>query len=467
MRRRIANKATARRSLCNMMTGEEPHALPPSASPDPPRADRLPRAVRVLGWVSFFADISSEMAYPLLPLFVVGALHAPATTLGLIEGLAAVLIAVLAFWSGRSSDRTRRRLPAVRWGYGLPVVGKALIALATGWPVVLAGRLVDRVGKGLRGSPRDALIADATPAAMRGRAFGFHRAMDTAGACVGGLLSAGLLMLLTDDGTAPASVLRLIFGVAATLGIAAFALTWLLREAPPVGAMTPAHGPTAVAAAARPAAAAGSVVAAWPADSAVSRRAFAVTLAVLAVFAVANSSDAFLLLRASGLGLSPQAVVLAWTGANLVYALLAYPVGRLSDRVGRWLPLSLGWALYAAVYVAFAFADDAGSESSLAAWCLLAVYGAHLALVDGVSKALLTDIAAPARRGALLGMAAMVTGLASLVGSVAAGWLWDASGPRAALLLGAGAAVLALLLLPLARRAAAAARREMSTSTRG
>ncbi|HTE05613.1 MAG TPA: MFS transporter, partial [Planctomycetota bacterium] len=200
----------------------------PANDPAPSADEPLPHVVRVLGWVSFFADISSEMAYPLLPLFVVGTLHAPATTLGLIEGLAALLIAVLAFWSGRGSDRTRRRLPAVRWGYGLPVAGKALVALATGWPMVLAGRLVDRVGKGLRGSPRDALIADATPAALRGRAYGFHRAMDTAGACVGGLLSVALLALLASDASTPASVLRLLFGIAAALGLASFALTLLL-----------------------------------------------------------------------------------------------------------------------------------------------------------------------------------------------------------------------------------------------
>jgi len=495
----MANIRLARRSLCAMTLGDETQqspsdARPADAPPPGPGADapvastahaagaahaastahaapveRLPRAVRVLGWVSFFADISSEMAYPLLPLFVVGALHAPATTLGLIEGLAAVLVALLAFWSGRSSDRTRRRLPAVRWGYGLPIAGKALIAVAVGWPMVLAGRLVDRVGKGLRGSPRDALIADATPAAMRGRAFGFHRAMDTAGACVGGLLSAGLLVLLTDDGSAPASVLRLLFGIAAALGVAAFALTLLLREAPAADVAAPARDLAAsdsVASSAAPAfmspraaapsgatSSATSGAAVPPVESAASRHAFGITLAVLAVFALANSSDTFLLLRASGLGLSPQAVVLAWTSANLVFALLAYPVGKLSDRVGRWVPLAFGWTLYAAVYVAFAFADNADSSSPFVAWSLLALYGVHLALVDGVSKALLTDVAAPAGRGTLLGMAAMVTGFASLAGSLAAGWLWDVSGPRAALLLGAGAALLAVTLLPLARRA--------------
>lgn len=392
----------------------------------------LPPVVRRLGWVSFFADVSSEMAYPLLPLFVVGALGAPVAALGLIEGGSQALVALLAFLSGRRSDRTRRRLPPVRWGYGLPVAGRALIALASGWPAVLAGRLVDRVGKGLRGSPRDALIVDATPPALLGRAFGFHRALDTAGACVGGLAAAWLIAVLAARGDAPAMAYRTAFAVAAALGLLAFLLTLRLREPGAPAAREVADG----GAAARPA----------------PRRAYSVTLAVLVVFAFANSSDTLLLLRATGLGLSAPAVVLAWTGCSLVAALLAYPAGRLSDRVGRHALLGLGWALYAAVYAGFALADGASPGLALA---LLGAYGVQLALVEGVGRALLADVVDPARRGAQLGQAALATGLASLAGSLLAGRLWDESGPRAAFLLGAGAATLALLLLPVAARAAA------------
>ncbi len=402
---------------------------------DPAQPASLPPVVRLVGWVSFFADVSSEMAYPLLPLFVIGTLGAPVAALGFIEGAAQALVAVLACVAGRRSDLTRRRLPPIRWGYALPVAGRALIAAASGWPAVLAGRLVDRVGKGLRGSPRDALIADATPPGMLGRAFGFHRALDTAGACVGGLAAAGLIALLAARGDAPATAYRLAFAVAAVLGVVSFLLTLALREpaARPLAAREPDPPDQSAMHAAAP-------------------RGFSATLAVLVVFAFANSSDTFLLLRAAGLGLSPPVVVLAWTGCSLVTALLAYPAGRLSDRVGRHRLLALGWGLYAAVYAGFALADGAGTSLVL---LLMGAYGVQLALVEGVSRALLVDVVDPARRGSQLGQAALATGLVSLGGSVLAGRLWDVAGPRAAFLLGAGTAALALLLLPLAARSAA------------
>ena len=441
-----------------------------STSPAPPDT-RLPPVVRTVGWISFFADVSSEMAFPLLPLFLVGGLGAPATTLGLMEGLAAALVAVLAFVSGRASDRAQRRVPAVRWGYALPVAGKALIAVATAWPLVIAGRLVDRTGKGLRGAPRDALLADATPPHLRGRAYGFHRAMDTGGAFVGILLSAALLVAL-DDGARPAGVepvplYRTVFAIAAALGVISFALTLRLREPDRPAASGARPAPPAAgraAAAGRAGSVPGATAGTAPA------RGFRTTLLVLLLFALANSSDAFLLLRARALGLSATGVVLAWALANLVYALGSYPAGRLSDRLGRFVPIGLGWGLYVLVYLGFAFAggtapvgDSAAGPSGmlgsgllggdLGTWALFAAYGIPLALTDGVGKALLADLAAPSRRATQLGFAAMGLGLAGLLGSLVAGALWDASGPRAAFLFGAGAAALALLALPLAARA--------------
>jgi hypothetical protein len=187
--------------------------------------------VWLLGGVSFFADVSSEMIYPLLPLFIVAVLGASATSMGWIEGSAQAVVAVLTAYAGARSDRYRQRLPWVRWGYGLPVAGKSILAVATAWPMVLLGRTVDRVGKGLRSSPRDALIADATPQAIRGRAFGLHRAMDTAGALAGSLVAAFLLRGLAgnrDD----ARPYRVIFAISAAMGLAAVALTFLGREGP-------------------------------------------------------------------------------------------------------------------------------------------------------------------------------------------------------------------------------------------
>jgi hypothetical protein len=200
--------------------------MPTNPTDAEPTPKRLPSAVVLLGWVSFLADVSSEMVYPLIPMFVVGVLGASATTLGGIEGAAALIVAFVTAWAGFRSDRHRQRVPYVRIGYGLPVVGKSLMALAFAWPMVLAGRLIDRLGKGLRASPRDALIADAAGPTIRGRAFGFHRAMDTAGAMVGVLLAAGLLWWFTGSPTESAVTasahdagwaFRVVFAISAAL----------------------------------------------------------------------------------------------------------------------------------------------------------------------------------------------------------------------------------------------------------
>lgn len=396
---------------------------------------RLPRAVVLLGWVSFFADVSSEMVYPLIPLFVVGVLGASATTLGGIEGAAALLVALTTAWAGFRSDRRRRRVPYIRIGYGLPVIGKTLIALAFGWPMVLAGRLVDRLGKGLRASPRDALIADAADPSIRGRAFGFHRAMDTAGAMVGVLLAAGLLWWFTGTplergATAPHHdtgwAFRLVFGISAALGLLSLALTFMVREPEHTvhAARTPADAPAGRL---------GLPAAYWR------------TVALMLVFSFANSSDAFLLLHARNQGLSPWAVVLAYALFNLTYTAASYPAGLLSDRFGRWRVIALGWAIYAAVYAGFAFTGAAG------VWPLLALYGVYMALTDGVGKALVADHAPPEKRGAALGIFFMTTGIVTLLASVVAGLLWDWVGPSATFGVGAAGAALAVALVPLLR----------------
>lgn len=401
---------------------------------------RLPRDVIVLGWVSFFADVSSEMMYPLLPLFVVGVLGASATTLGGIEGAAASLVAVIAAWAGVQSDRRKRRVPFVRLGYALPVLGKALVALALAWPMVMAGRLIDRLGKGVRGSPRDALIADATDQSNRGLAFGFHRAMDTAGALVGVLLSAAIVWRLTGspqgDGQEVGAALRdagaacrTVFALAAALAIVSVAITLLLRErehSPPATAQRESAPPIGRARAVLP----GSY---WR------------TVALMLVFALGNSSDAFVLLRAQDAGLSPWAVVLAYGLFNLTYAVASYPAGVLSDRFGRWRVMGLGWAIYAAVYSALAFVGPTGI------WPLLACYGLYMALTEGVSKALVADHSRRESRGRALGVFAMLNGLVTLGASLIAGMLWDRLGPEWAFGFGAVCAMAALALIPILR----------------
>jgi MFS family permease len=387
---------------------------------------KLPREVWLLGGVSFFADVSSEMIVPLLPAFVVAVLGASATALGGIEGAAQAIVAVLAVVAGARSDRGSR-VAYVRVGYGLPVVGKAIVAAATGWPLVLTGRAFDRVGKGLRGGPRDALIADVTPEGQRGRAFGLHRAMDTAGAFVGVAISAALVAALGAQPTpGDAHAYRLIFAIAAAIGVAAVALAFAVRD--PKRDARPA--PTATMSAPRER---------LP-------RAYWLVLAMLLVFALANSADAFLLLRASDAGLSPLSVVLAYAVFNLTYTLASYPAGVLSDRFGRWRVIGAGWMVYVLVYAGFAAYADA-----TVVWLLFAVYGLYAALTDGVGKALIADVAPKAQRGRAMGMFYFATGATALVSSLAAGALWDHVSHAAALWLGAGAAAVALALLAIVR----------------
>ncbi len=401
---------------------------------------KLPRQVVLLGWVSFFADISSEMIYPLLPLFLVGVIGASASSLGWIEGVAQAMVALLTAFAGWRSDLFRRRVPFVRWGYGLPVAGKTILATAMTWPMVLIGRSVDRIGKGIRSSPRDALIADSTSPADRGRAFGLHRAMDTAGALVGVLFAAVLLWWLTGspetDGTvggaSDALAFRTVFAISAVMGLAAVALTFLLREQHPgTGA------PTTLLAA--PATGGWHKLGLLP-------RSYWIAMVPLLVFSLANSSDTFLLLRARDVGLAPWAVVLGYAVYNLVYTVASYPAGSLSDRIGRWRVIGAGWVVYAAVYAGFAM------TSATTVWPLFATYGLYMALTDGVGKALIADHAPAERRGLALGVFYMAIGTTTLVSNIVAGLLWDNVGPAATFWIGAVAALASVLMLPVTIR---------------
>jgi MFS family permease len=315
------------------------------------------------------------------------------------------------------------------------VVGKALLALAVAWPMVLAGRLIDRTGKGIRGSPRDAIIADVTGSEIRGRAFGFHRAMDTAGAIVGVLLAAGLLWVFAGSPAqgqgAPSAAtsghgMRIVFGISAVLGLLSLALTFMVKE-PEHAAATEAQSPIETA---------GKL--GLP-------RSYWRTVALMLVFSFTNSSDAFLLLRVRELGLSPWAVVLAYALYNVTYMAVSYPAGVVSDRIGRWLVIALGWAIYAAVYAGFVFTGRGG------VWPLLAVYGVYIALTDGVGKAMVSDCAPKGKRGTALGMYSMASGIISLLSSLVAGVLWDRVGPSATFAVGAIGAAIAVILIPILR----------------
>lgn len=405
------------------------------------KSPRLHPTVITLGWVSFFSDVSSEMAYPLIPLFVTSVLGATTEQLGAIEGVAVAVVALLTGYAGWRSDRSERgiarRVPWVRWGYGLPVAGKLIVAAAVAWPMVLAGRAIDRLGKGLRGSPRDALIADATSPENRCRAFGFHRAMDTAGAFVGVLISAGVLALFEtlDSQTLTGSV-RTILYAAAAMGLASFLCTFFVREAaepdsPPRAAHSSPSSTSVPPAATDPS------PAALP-------RAYWCTLIPLLIFALGNSTDTFILLRASDLGLSPTAVVLAYALYNLIFTIVSYPAGVLADRIGKWRTIAIGWLIYADAYLGFAITGPTGL------WPLLALYGTYAALTEGVGKALIANLAPPGRRGAALGIFAMGGGLMMLAASLIAGVLWHRVGPEAPFCFGAATAAVAAACIPAA-----------------
>lgn len=377
----------------------------------------LSRNVLLLGVVSFFADVSSEMVYPIIPLFLTGTLGAPVFAVGVIEGIAESTASLLKLVSGWYSDRIRKRVPFTAGGYGLAALAKPALAVAFAWPMVLGARFIDRTGKGLRTAPRDALLAASTDAATRGRAFGLHRSMDTAGAIAGPLLALGLLAWLGHERYRPIFVIAFVPGMIAAL------LVLLVREAPHAEARGGGPPPRMFSLAGYD-------------------RRFVYFLGVTLIFAVGNSSDAFLLLRAENLGLGATAVVLAYVLYNISYASLSLPAGIRSDAIGRRQVLIAGFAVFAAVYTGFALARDAW-----AAWPLFAVYGAYIAFTDGVGKAYISDLVPDERRATALGLYGATTGVALLCSSIIGGALWDLAGPGATFAFGASTGAAAALLL--------------------
>ena len=404
-------------------------------------AATLPRRVYLLGWISLFADIASEMVYPIIPIYATTVLMAKPTALGLIEGVAAAIVSFMRGWSGWHSDRLGRRVPYIQWGYGLSALGKPLLAVPFGWVGVLIARSVDRVGKGLRTTARDALIVDSVDKSQYGQAFGLHRSMDTTGAFLGGVLAIVMLIVWPGD-------LRWIFLVAFLPGLVSVAITFLIKEP-----RTDAE--SQLPAKAVPLSMTGFPPAYW--------RAVVIAL----VFGLANSSDTFLLLKANqvfeGLAgfdwlrnLLPESAVdahfplilttLAYLLYNIAYVAFSYPAGLVSDRIGRWGVIGVGWLLYAAVYAGFAF-TGAGSI-----WWLFLLYGVYIGLADGVGKALVADHAPPDRRGTALGIYFMAMGFATIAGNLLTGWLYTAYSPAAAFITGAALAVFAVVLIPLTAR---------------
>jgi len=370
------------------------------------------RNVFFVGLTSFFTDISTEMVYPLIPIFLTTVLGAPVAIVGLVEGIAESTASLLKVISGWLSDRTQRRKRLTVLGYGLAAIAKPLLALSFVWWQVLIARFVDRFGKGVRTSPRDALIADSTSSEDYGKAFGFHRGMDTLGAAFGPLIAFAALPLLHNN-------FRLYFSFAiipAVIGVAVLAL--FVKE---------------------------KVRAAKVENLRLSlkpfNRQFKLFLLIVLIFTVGNSSDAFLILRANNVGVAVGLIPLVYFVFNTVYALASTPIGALSDRIGRKVVIIAGYLIFAIVYLGFALV-----KSPFTIWLLFAAYGLYYAFTEGIFKAFTADLVPENLRGTAYGFLSLVLGIALLPASLIAGFLWDKISPSAPFFFGSAVSLIALVL---------------------
>ena len=392
------------------------------------RYRRLPRNIFAISLVSLLNDASSEVIYPLLPVFLSLTLGASPGIVGLIEGAAESMSSLLKLFAGHFSDRRGKRKMFVVFGYALSSFTRPLLAFAGSWSQVLGLRLADRVGKGIRSSPRDAMIADNVRVEERGIAFGFHRAMDHTGAVIGPLIGYVVLFYFAANQTAPsASDFTKIFLVASVPALAAvFVAAMFIRES-----YQGRPGKTDTAPPLR-----------------FSLRGFDNNfkrfLFILALFTLSNSSDFFLILRAQTTGVSAPNTLLLWAAFHTVKVLSSIFGGDLSDRLGRRRLIVSGWILYAAVYAGFAFVSN-----EVSVWILFMIYGIYFGLTEGAEKALVADLVRPEQRGTAYGLYNLAFGITVLPASLLMGTLWDWRGPQTAFLVSAVLGALAALLLML------------------
>lgn len=377
---------------------------------------KMPPTVWALGWVSFFTDVSTEIIYPLLPVFLTTTLGASMAFVGLIEGVAESTASLLKIASGWWSDRVRKRKPLMIAGYGLSALTRPLIALAATGAHVFAARFIDRIGKGIRTSPRDALLAASVPPDQRGAAFGVQRMMDNAGAVLGPLLAWLMLRWFTDD-------YRVLFWIAVIPMIGAMiALIFGAKERPLI---SPSIIPLAAV-----------VFNVTPA--------FKSYLGAVLLFTLGNSSDAFLLLRAQAAGVPVSSLPLLWMALHMVKSASSYPAGVLSDRVGRRGLIIGGWCVYALVYLGFGFASQPWHI-----WALFLAYGIFFGMTESAERALVADFYDDTQRGRAFGAFNFITGIGALPASLLMGSIWTTYGPAGAFSMGAAFAMMAALWLRL------------------
>ena len=385
----------------------------------------LPRPVWQLGWVSFFTDTASEMIYPLMPLFLTRVLGAGPMSLGVIEGVAEAANSILKIVSGRMADRTGAPKPLVLAGYGLSSMVRPFIAVAGGWLQVLALRFADRLGKGIRSSPRDAMLATYANESNRGQIFGFHRGMDHAGAVMGPLLAAAFLYFRPND-------YRTLFALTIVPGIIVVLILLRVPDTRRDISSTPNfQHPT-------------------PNEHAVPTsgdeqrlpRAFWHAMTLIFLFSLGNASDAFLLLRFADVGIAPFWIPLLWSAIHVVKTASSMIGGGISDRMGRRQVIGTGWLVYAAVYAAFALTDSAPALVAV-----FLVYGLYFGLTEGVEKAWVADLAPAAARGNAFGIYNALIGFGALGASLLFGYIWTHVSPAAAFYTGAGFALVATGLL--------------------
>jgi MFS family permease len=396
-------------------TGTTVDPAAPAAEPPSGRPRWLTRNLAVLCGVSLLQDAASELLYPIMPIFLTTVLGAPVAVVGAVEGFAEAVASGMKIMSGRIGDRFRRK-PLVAGGYGLAALGKTVIAAATVWPMVLAGRAIDRVGKGIRGAPRDALLVEGIPIEARGRAFGLHRAADTTGAVIGPLIGLAAYEALDHQ-------IRPLLVIAVIPAVLSVALVAFVHEGPHTAPPRPAGATGAPHMAPLP-------------------RAFWRVLMVILAFSVVNFPDALLLLRVKQLGFSVAGVILVYVAYNAAYAVLSYPAGALSDRMSPARIYGFGLCCFAACYLGLGL-----TTSGPWVWPLLVVYGGFTAATDGVGKAWISRLVPQRDQARAQGLFQGLSGGAILVAGVWAGLVWHGTGRLPLVLSGAVAAVVAVVMI--------------------